>query len=566
MLISKAKIFFSLSRTLFKVLNKKEKNTFFLYIILSVFNTIIEIISISIIILLLLMISGQDVTESNFSILLNNIPFERTIFNMAYLMISIVLFKTIFQIIFNYNQEKVSYRITTRITVALFNKFINSKYTDYINESYPRLLRIMNHESVRIGGQLISPFITMISEIFLLTVIIIFIFLYDFTLGIAFSFMSVILLLSFNLSVNKIVKRLGKDISEANTKRIKLISETFRGFDIVKLFNKNQTFKLQFDKITQKISTAAYKNLFYLKLPKSIFELSIFLIVFGMIIILGTSNNEDLLISYLSVSAVSIYKIIPSLNKLSNAFQGIQYFATPFKEIIDYLKNLEEDSSQKSIKDFESISYNNISFKYDKDLILKEVNFIINKNDFIGLYGPSGSGKSTLIKILAGLITSDKGSITINGIEVKPIDLRSYFSYVPQDSIILDSNILTNVSLEFNVSKIDKEKVLSSLKKVDLYDKFKDNLESSLGESGIKVSGGQKQRIAIARALYHNKNILILDESTSNLDSITETKILDLLEKISREITIVIISHKKSSLAKCNKLYEINKQKIKTVL
>ena len=102
---------------------------------------------------------------------------------------------------------------------------------------------------------------------------------------------------------------------------------------------------------------------------------------------------------------------------------------------------------------------------------------------------------------------------------------------------------------------------MSSLKKVDLYDKFKDNLESSLGESGIKVSGGQKQRIAIARALYHNKNILILDESTSNLDSITETKILDLLEKISREITIVIISHKKSSLAKCNKLYEINKQK-----
>ena len=265
----------------------------------------------------------------------------------------------------------------------------------------------------------------------------------------------------------------------------------------------------------------------------------------------------------MSVSAVSIYKIIPSLNKLSNAFQGIQYFATPFKEIIDYLKNLEETPLQKSIKDFESISYNNISFKYDQDLILQEVNFIINKNDFIGLYGPSGSGKSTLIKILAGLITSDKGSITINGIEVKPIDLRSYFSYVPQDSIILDSNILTNVSLEFNVSKIDKEKVLSSLRKVDLYDKFKDNLESSLGESGIKVSGGQKQRIAIARALYHNKNILILDESTSNLDSITETKILDLLEKISREITIVIISHKKSSLAKCNKLYEINKQKNK---
>ncbi len=562
MLFSKAKIFFNLSKTLFQVLTNRERKVFFIYLILSVINTILEIVSISIIILLLLLISGQDISDSNLSIIFDIIPFNQTIYNIAYLMISIILLKTIFQIVFNYNQEKISYKITKRINVSLFEKFINSRYKDYINENSPKILRILNQESIRLGNQLISPFITMINEIFLLVLIISFIFFYDPILGIAFCLMSIILLLGFTLSVNKIVKGLGKDLAEANTSRIKLINETFRGFDIIKLFNKNETFKLQFDNMSKKVTDAAFKNLFYLKLPKSIFELVIFFVVFCMIFILVSINNEALLISYLSVSAVSIYKVIPSLNKLSNAFQGIQYFSTPFKEIVNYLEINQEKFYNPSIDQFKIIEYRNLSFKYEIDLILDNIDFQIKKNDFIGIYGPSGSGKSTFIKLLAGLINPDLGEILIDNKRINPIDLRSYCSYVPQDSIVLDEDIFTNISLEFQHKKIEKDKVLEILRKVGLYDKFKDNLSSSLGESGIKISGGQKQRIAIARALYHNKSILILDESTSNLDSKTEAKIIDLLKRISSEISIIIISHKKSSLQQCNILYEINNKQL----
>lgn len=562
MLFSKAKIFFNLLKTLFQVLTNRERKVFFIYLILSVINTILEIVSISIIILLLLLISGQDISDSNLSIILDIIPFNQTIYNISYLMISIILLKTIFQIVFNYNQEKISYKITKRINVSLFEKFINSSYKDYINENSPKILRILNQESIRLGNQLISPFITIINEIFLLALIISFIFFYDPILGIAFCLMSIILLLGFTLSVNKIVKGLGKNLAEANTSRIKLINETFRGFDIIKLFNKNETFKLQFDNMSKKVTDAAFKNLFYLKLPKSIFELVIFFVVFCMIFILVSINNEALLISYLSVSAVSIYKVIPSLNKLSNAFQGIQYFSTPFKEIVNYLEINQEKFYNPSIDQFKIIEYRNLSFKYEIDLILDNIDFQIKKNDFIGIYGPSGSGKSTFIKLVAGLINPDLGEILIDNNKINPIDLRSYCSYVPQDSIVFDEDIFTNISLEFQHSKIEKDKVLEILRKVGLYDKFKDNLSSSLGESGIKISGGQKQRIAIARALYHNKSILILDESTSNLDSKTETKIIDLLKRISSEISIIIISHKKSSLKQCNIIYEINNKKL----
>ena len=561
-MLSKFKVFIILTKNIFHVLTKNEKKVFVIYLLLSIANTILEIVSISVIILLLLIISGQDISNSNLYLLFKIIPFNQTVYNISFLMISIVLLKTVFQIIFSYNQEKISYKITKRINNLLYEKFINLNYTTYIKENLPKVLRILNQESIRIGNQLISPFITMINETFLLILIISFIFFYDPVLGLSFFLLSFTLLLIFNLSINKIIKGLGEKVTETNTSRIKLINETFKAFDIIKLFNKNKTFKFQFDQMTEKVTNAAFKNLFYLKLPKSIFELIIFLVVFGMILILVLTENEAFLISYLSVSAVSIYKIIPTLNKLSNSFQGIQYFSRPLKEIVDYLKIDQESYQIKTTKKFNIISYENYSFNYEFDMIIENIYFKIRKNDFIGIFGPSGSGKSTFIKLISGLMSPNKGEVLIDDEKINSLELRNYFSYVPQESIILDEDVFSNISLEFEHSRIDKNKVLEMLKKVDLFEKFKENLNSSLGESGIKISGGQKQRIAIARALYHNKRVLILDESTSNLDVKTEARIIDLLKKLSSEIIVIIVSHKKSSLEKCNIIYEVNNKSI----
>ena len=441
-------------------------------------------------------------------------------------MILIVVIKTVFQIIFNYNQEKISYQITKRINVTIFEKFINSKYKFYITENSPKIIRILNQDSIRVGNQLISPFITLINESFLLILILSFIFFYDPILGLCFCLITFLLLFSFNISINKIVQQLGEKLTDYNTLRIKLIKDTFRGFDIIKLFDKKETFTNKFDYLSRNLTDTAFKNLFYLKLPKSIFELAIFIIVFLMIISLVVTNNESLLLTYLSVSAVTIYKIIPSLNKLSNAFQGIQYFATPFKEIVDYLKIDQEEFHNFPIKKFDTINYHKITFQYGEDKILENIDFQIKQNDFIGIFGSSGSGKSTFIKILSGLMTPNYGEIFFDNNKITPMELRAYCSYVPQDSVIFDEDIYTNISLEYNHSKVNKEKIEDVLKKVDLFEKFKGNLKSRLGDNGINISGGQKQRIAIARALYHNKSILILDESTSNLDIKTELKLL----------------------------------------
>tara|TARA_B100000963_G_scaffold360037_1_gene389412 strand:- start:3573 stop:5273 length:1701 start_codon:yes stop_codon:yes gene_type:complete len=562
MLISKLKIFLKLSKTLFSVLNKQEKKKFFIYLILSILNTFLEIASISVIILMLFLISGQNVSDSNFNFLFEILPFTKSIQNLAFLMISVIFFKTIYQVLFNYNQEKISYNIARRVNISLYDKFINSKYIDYQKKSSADVIRLLNQEAVRLGNQIISPFITVVNELFLITFIISYIFFYDFLLGIMFAFVSFILLILFNISINKIIKKLGHEVTKTNTSRIKLVNETYRGFDTVKLLNKQLNFSRKFEEITGKLTDVAFKNIFFLKLPKSIFELIIFILVFVLIVALDSSNNQDLLISYLSVSAVTIYKVIPSLNKLTNAIQGIQYFSLPFQEICSYLKVDEEKKIKSELKNFQIIKLIGIYFRYKDDVIINYIDFKIKKNDFIGIYGPSGSGKSTFIKIILGLIEPIKGKILFNENQVNSSELRSLCSYVPQDSMILDEDILTNISLQFDKSKIDKDKVLNVLDKVGLFEKFKNNLNDNLGDNGIKISGGQKQRIGIARALFNNKSLLILDESTSNLDSGVEQKIVELLSELSKEITIIIISHKMSSLKKCKSIFKIDAGKL----
>ena len=303
--------------------------------------------------------------------------------------------------------------------------------------------------------------------------------------------------------------------------------------------------------------------MFYAKLPKNIFELFIFTFLFFVIIILDYTNRNEQLITYLSILAVSIYKIIPSLNKISSSLQVIQYFASPFSEIIKILNEPINIPAKYLTDKFKVIDYERISFNYLKGKsIFNNVDFKISKRDFIGIYGPSGSGKSTFIKLICGLLIPSKGNVKINDKKIKSNILHNYFSYVPQDPFILDESIVTNIAFNFSNEKIDFERITNVLKKVKLFEKFKDRLYDTLGDSGVKVSGGQKQRIAIARALYHDKKIIILDESTSNLDPNTESKILELLKILNQNLTVILISHKQESMIYCNKIYEINKNKV----
>ena len=564
---SKILAFLNLAQSVIKALNLNEKRALIYNVIFSVINTFLELISIATIVYLLLVISGQNLTESKISVVFNNIlPQDSLIISSAILMITVVIVKTVFQILFSYFQERTSQNVQKRINNTLFIKFINSKYENYINESSPRIVRMLSQEATKIGNQLVSPFISIINESFLLVFVSTFIFIYDPLLGLVVYLVSLLLIFSFSKYISSRIHSLGKIVADNSNNRIKNITEAYRSFDLIKMYNFQSSFIDRYKSYTEKITDGSFKFMFYAKLPKSIFELFIFLLLFALILVLYLSKNNHLLISYLSILAVSVYKIIPSLNKMSSSLQSVQYFVSPFAELVELLKTKVNDPNIINANPFELIKYKNLSFAYSKkNKFFESINFEITKNDFIGIYGPSGSGKSTFIKIICGLLTPERWNIIIDDKLVNKNILHNYFSYVPQDPFILDENIFINISFNFNEDQIDKEKVFEVLKKVELFDKFKDKFNDSLGENGIKVSGGQKQRIAIARALFFDKKVIILDESTSNLDPKTEIKILDLLRDLNKLITIIFVSHKQNSLVHCNRLYEIINNEIKII-
>ena len=563
-MIGKINTFIRLIARVFKILGKKDTTELVFSFFLSTLNTFLELLSITTIIFLLLVISGENITESTISTFFNNIlPEDSIILSAASLMVIVVLIKTFFQIAFNWYQETVSQNIQNRFNNSLFTKFINLKYEVYINENSPRILRLLSVEAVKIGNQLITPIMSIINESLLLFVVSLFIFFYDPILGLVVFGTSIILIFNFSTIISNTIRVLGKKYAENNNHRIKSISEVFKSFDLIKIYNSQKLFIDNYKIFTHNINNSGARYNFFAKLPKSIFELFIFIFLFGLIITLDYTENDDLLISYISILAVSVYKVIPSLNKISHSLQTIQYYSTPFKELVSLMELEEETPYILEVEQFKTISYNNLSFRYGKNTnILNAVTFEIRKNDFIGIYGPSGSGKSTFIKLVCGLLKPDKGAININNKLINKNIIHNYFSYVPQEPFMLNENIIQNISFSLEEDKINIKKIESVLKKVQLWDVLKDKLYQPLGENGIKISGGQKQRIAIARALYFNKQVIVLDESTSNLDPKTEDKIISLLKEINKIVTIIFVSHKQKSLVYCNKLFEIKNNKI----
>ena len=204
-MLNKLRNFFKLSDNLLKILSKREKNLFVVYSIGSIFNTVLEIIAIAVIVFLLLLISGQNLDESNLNFFLEYIPFRKDVKNLSIIMMSIVVFKTVYQLLFSYNQEKLSFKIQNRVNIELFKRFINSSYEEHINQKSHKLIRILTFESIRIGNQLISPIITIINEFFLLTFVIIFITYYDPLLGLVFIITCLLLIIGFTYTINRFI-------------------------------------------------------------------------------------------------------------------------------------------------------------------------------------------------------------------------------------------------------------------------------------------------------------------------------------------------------------------------
>ena len=224
----------------------------------------------------------------------------------------------------------------------------------------------------------------------------------------------------------------------------------------------------------------------------------------------------------------------------------------------------------KKIDNFQNnLEFKKVSFSYkdNNKLVLENLNLKINKGEFIGIIGASGSGKTTLINLITGLLKPTSGEIYFDNNNIKNLSINSLISYVPQDIFLLDETIDKNIAFGIEQNKIDYKKIENTVRDINIdkiYNKWI-NKKNTLGDFGGKLSGGQKQRIGIARAMYKDSPILLLDESTSSLDKKSEDKFIEQINKIRGKKTIIIVSHRDNALKFCEKIYKLENKTLRLI-
>jgi len=560
------------------ILNNYQKKRLLLLIFFWLILYFLEIIGIgSVPIIISSLLGNQDFFYMDLLKIIDN--YFKTFFDIKnqVLLISILILvfytiKTIFYILLTIFEAKVFKDLNVFIKEQAFKAQIKQPYLNYTNNSTSQIVKIIIQDSSLATSYIIS-FVTIISQSFLFLLIIILLSIVNFKVTFLVIPIFGLIYLAFYLITNKKLFNLGKEKQILHGQILKQINNTFENLKEVIIYNKFNYLSNYFKKdVANGQSKIAYISILK-KIPKAIYEFLGVIFIFSIIFYgyINSYSNENTVI-LLSLITVAIIRIMPSINLITQNVSNIkssEYSFNIIKNLIIFNqkeKNLPKKEN-KPIFFEKKISFQNVSFEYpnSKNRLIN-INFSINKNSVVGIFGPSGSGKSTLINLICGLLKPDEGEITVDekNIHSNISMWQKKISYVTQDNFLLDDTILNNLIFSDENSNFDKMRFNYSIKKTNLenfVEKFKDMYQTEVGDKGVKLSGGQKQRLSIARAIYKMPEIIIFDESTSALDSETEKDIIDEIYKI-KGVTIILISHKKNLLTKCDKILNLLDGKI----
>lgn len=460
----------------------------------------------------------------------------------------------------------------------IFNKFMSLNYENYTNSSSSNFYNLMINEIMRYQNGYLNSFININQKIYTLIILITILSLINFSFVIIIASIFVILYLVFFIIFRKHISKISKEITKLNQKRISLLKSTFELFDLIQIKNLKNFFEKKLEYLILKIKTYNIKAYILASLPRQLVE-SFFVITIIVSSILVFKFGEDSLALKLQelilISVISV-KLIPILNLIYNNYikaRANKFALINIDTFLNFKTNFEKTKKEENLinkniiinSDFIEIS--NLKFSYkEKNIFPKKnnENYKIKINQINLIYGESGSGKSTLIKILVGLIKPKNMILKIKNKNYDGINsnLSKVASYIPQRVHLYPSTIVENISLGH--IKPNLNKIISCLKKSEIYE-FSQSLSNSknliLSEDLLDISGGQIQRIGLARALYDDTPIIILDETLSSVDDQNKSKIIKTLENLSKEDkkTFIIITHDKTLFKENYNLINIEK-------
>ena len=578
--------------TLFKLLNilsKRQKRNVVGIGVLILIGAVLETLGVSLIVPLAQAIMDADTLARNqYVIMIREMlhlkDMNQFIVVLLFTVVAVYVVKNLYLLGMNYVQARFVNNNQFLSVNYMLEEYLNRPYEFYLNADIPTVFRTVDSDVPKVFTVLME-FIKLMTEvvvaIFLCAVLVI--------VDPVMTFAIAIILLVMTITIIKLVKpklnKMGLETQEIQSRMGKWRNQSIFGIKDVKILHKEKFFVDNFASHSEKAAAINSRYVVFNNAPRLLIEticIGGLLSYMAFAIILGQQVSE--LASQIMAFAVAAVRLMPGVNRINTHLTNIAYFAPSVDyvyENVDFRDYKEERrygstkiEAKEPIEVKDSIRLNKIDYAYPNNdkLILEQADMEIPIGTSVGIIGPSGAGKTTAVDIIMGLLDVKSGTITCGGKNVMDnyASWLSHIGYIPQTIYLTDDPIRDNIAFGVNRDEIDDEriwKVLEEAQMKEFVESLPEGLDTSVGERGVRISGGQRQRIGIARALYHNPEILVFDEATSALDTETETAIMEAIDSFHGKKTLIIIAHRLRTIENCDLVYRVENGKItKTTL
>ena len=567
-------------RKLNYIFTRTDKVKLVFLLIAVIFGSFLELLAVSVFSPFINLIMDTDILQENPMLLevYRFFSFRNIEYFLAFIaggIIVIYVVKDVYTIVEKNAIYKFSYRIQRTISTNLLKAYMAEPYTFHLNKNISVLQRSMQEDTDQFTKGILH-LMEMIAEVSVCIAIGIYLYIESRSITVIIVGLLVLCLAVFSMISRKYSSVWGRQGQEYKSKIYQWMNQSLGGVKEIKVLNREESFIEQYDSYFDKYVRVLRLNRLIGVIPKYSIEMVCMTGLLLAVIFKIFFGQKDLaeFVPQPAIFAVAAFRLLPSVGKINEHLSAVLYALPSLELVYNDLREIEQLNLTKKEKDKgwklkEKIEVKNVSYHYpDGDVnVIEHADFTIERGKTVAFIGASGAGKSTMVDILLGLLAPQYGKIYADGMNVyKNLPTwQQEIGYIPQSIYLSDDTIRNNVAFGIRDQEIDEQAVVNALRQAQLFefvDSLPEGLDTFVGDRGVRLSGGQRQRIGIARALYHDPEILVLDEATSALDNDTETAVMEAIDSLQGKKTILIIAHRLSTIKNADIIYEVGDGKV----
>lgn len=578
--MKKIKVFFSKVNYIF---DKKEKIQLIMLLFAIVLTTILELVGVVAIMPFVNVVMDPIAIEKTWYLkwlydffAINSV--NNFIVFLGILLIVIYIIKNVCVCFMYYSQYAFTFNTQKKLCNRMLKCYMSQPYIFHLQNNSAELIRNINSDVTMMFQAIIST-LGLLAEVAVCGILSVYLLIQDKSIAIGIVVILGGFVLLFAKKYKNYMARIGEEDRQYSAGIVKWLHQSFGGMKETKILGREEYFCSKFD---YNYGNWAEREKIYRFLhiaPRPVMEAVCITALLGIIVLkLLHGTHSAYFISTVSVFAVAAVRLLPSINRIASNYGVIMFNFPAFDAVYSDLKEIEKLGHTFEKKDGEDdkllfnkcIEIRELTFAYPRkdDNVLENVNMTIKNHQSIALVGPSGAGKTTLADIILGILKPTSGCVLVDEVNIEecPEAWRANLGYIPQNIYLMDDTIRNNIL--YGQERGSEEYLWKAIEEAQLKEfvlGLENGIDTVIGENGICLSGGQRQRIGIARALYMNPDVLVLDEATSALDSETEEAVMEAINHLSGNKTLIIIAHRLSTIEKCDAIYEVKEKKVRQI-